>query len=417
MGPMPSPARRLVAIVVLVLSLAMVAFVGLRQAGVQLGIGELASPTPPAATPTARPSASQDPLTVYTQIESQVQLLRDLPAADIGPPQIVTRAQLAGSLPGLVEPPLDTVSLRAMGLLAAGQDIVALTQQLYELQVLGYYDFKAKRMVLVSDAGLTPEARVTYAHEYTHALQDAAFDSGAAFDAVAGQHDRELALLGLEEGDASVVMVLWAIGHLSADEMTGITKAPLPDMSGIPPWMVTLLEYPYLSGSQFVSQLYAAGGWSAVDAIYADPPVSSEQVLHPAKYAAHEAPVTVASLDLKSVLGGGWTDSTDSTMGEAWLSTWLEGIGVKAGPAAAAAAGWGGDRLTVASGPNGGWALAWRIAWDAPADATEFEAAYAGVESSLAFPTRVIHAADGDTVVLQASGGDLLAEVASRVGS
>ena len=30
-------------------------------------------------------------------------------------------------------------------------------------------------MVVVTDAGLTAEARVTYAHEYTHALQDAAF--------------------------------------------------------------------------------------------------------------------------------------------------------------------------------------------------------------------------------------------------
>lgn len=416
MGPMPSPARRLVAVFVLLLSLAMVAFVGLRQAGVDLGIGQLATPTA-AVTPPAEPSASADPLSIYAQIEAQVQLLRDLPAADIGPPEIVTRAQLAGSLPGLVEAPLDNVSLRAMGLLGAGQDIVALTQRLYELQVLGYYDFKAKRMVLVSDAGLTAEARVTYAHEYTHALQDAAFDSGAAFDKIAGQQDRELALLSLEEGDASVVMVLWAIGHLSAEEMTGITQGPLPDMSGIPAWMVTLLEYPYLSGSQFVSQLYASGGWKAVDAIYADPPVSSEQVLHPSKYAGHEPPVPVTPLDLRRVLGSGWTVASDATMGEAWLSTWLEGIGVKAGPAAAAAAGWGGDRLSVASSSAGGWALGWRIAWDSPAEATEFATAYSGVESSLAFPTQLIQASDGETVVLQASGDDILAEIATLVGS
>ena len=417
MRPMPSPARRLATVAVLLLSVAIAVLVGAWRMGVPIGIGQVGTPTPLPATPTAAPSASQDPLTVFTRIEGQVQALRGLPAARIGPPQVVTRAQLAQMLPGLVDPPLDNATLRAMGLLGADQDIVALTNQLYDAQVLGFYDFDAKRMVVVSDSGLTPEARITYAHEYTHALQDAAFDSGAAVKQVAGQHDRELALLGLEEGDASVAMVLWAIGHLSSAEMSGITETPLPDMSGIPAWMVTLLEYPYLAGSTFVSQLYAPGGWDAVNAVYADLPASSEQVLHPAKYLAHEAPMTVAPMDLAGALGGGWTGATDSTMGEAWISTWLEGIGVKADVAAAAAAGWGGDRLTVATGPDGAWALAWRIAWDAPAEATEFEAAYAGVESTLAFPTRLVHAADGGSMVLQASGTEVVAEIAALAGS
>ncbi len=324
---MPSPARRLAAAVVLLMSLAIVVLVGAWGIGVPIGIGQVGT-TPLPATPSAAPSASVDPLTVFAQIEGQVQTLRGLPAATIGPPQVVTRAQLAQILPGLVDPPLDNATLRAMGLLGADQDIVALTNRLYDAQVLGFYDFDAKRMVVVSDSGLTPEARITYAHEYTHALQDAAFDSGAAVKQVTGQHDRELALLGLEEGDASVAMVLWAIGHLSSVEMSGITETPLPDMSGIPAWMVTLLEYPYLAGSTFVSQLYAPGGWDAVNAVYADLPASSEQVLHPAKYLSHEAPMTVAPIDLPGALGGGWTTATDSTMGEAWISTWLEGIGV-----------------------------------------------------------------------------------------
>ena len=154
--------------------------------GFPIGIGQLDSPTPVVATPTPEPSGpapSQDPLTVFGEIEDQVRSLRGLPAADIGPPEVITRAELAETLPGLIDPPLDNVTLRALGLLSADQDIVALTNQLYTAQVLGYYDFDAKRMVLVSDAGLTVEARITYAHEYTHALQDAAFDSGAAFDA------------------------------------------------------------------------------------------------------------------------------------------------------------------------------------------------------------------------------------------
>jgi hypothetical protein len=415
MRPMSSVARRLAAVSVLLLSLAIVAVLGLRATG----IGLLASPTPLPATATPRPSEpapSQDLLTAFGTIEEQVQQLRGLPAADIGPPQILTRAELAEVLPALLEPALDNATLRALGLLTPGQDIVALTEQLYLAQVAGYYDFDTKRMVVVSDAGLTPEARITYAHEYTHALQDAAFDSSAAQAAVAGQRDRELALLALEEGDATTSMVLWAIGHLSAEELAGVAQTPVPDMSGIPAWMVRLLEFPYLSGAEFVGQLYASGGWEAVDAAYAEQPVSTEQVQHPAAYTDHESPLPVDPLDLWSALGADSGHASDTTLGEAWIATWLEGIGVTQSAADRAAAGWGGDRLTVATDPEGSWTLGWRLAWDTSADSTEFESAYGGVNQALPFATRLVHVSDRETIVLQASSPALLETIASLAG-
>jgi hypothetical protein len=418
MRPMSPLARRFVALNVGLLSLAMVAVVALRGMGYQIGsdVGATATPVAATATPVeSGPSPSQDLLATFTQIEAQVRQLRGLPAPDIGPPEILTRAELAKVLPSLLEPALDNATLRALGLLSASQDIVALTEQLYLAQVLGYYDFDAKRMVVVTDAGLTPEAEITYAHEYTHALQDAAFDSSATQQRVAGKRDQELALLGLEEGDASTAMVLWAIGHLSADELAGITQTPVPDMSGIPSWMVRLLEFPYLSGAEFVGQLYGSGGWDAVNAAYGDLPASTEQVLHPDAYTAHEAPIAVQPIDLWSALGADWGHASDTTLGEAWIGIWLEGIGVAQATAETAAAGWGGDRLTVASRPDGQWALGWRIAWDTADDATQFEAAYGSVQARLPFPARVIHAGATQTIVLQASSADLLDSIATLV--
>jgi hypothetical protein len=345
-----------------------------------------------------------------------VRALRGLPAADIGPPQVLTRAELAEVLPGLLEPVLDNITLRALGLLTAGQDIVALTEQLYTAQVLGYYDFDARHMVIVSDAGLTPLARTTYAHEYTHALQDASFDSGAAHEEVAANRDRELALIALQEGDASIAMVLWALGHLTADEMLDVTGTPLPDMTGIPGWMVQLLEFPYLTGSEFVGQLYASGGWDAVNAAYGDPPSSSEQVIHPDAYLADEAPLEVEGLDLWAAVGDDWARAAGTTLGEAWIGIWLEAIGVDPTFAARGADGWGGDWLAVADAGDGRWALGWRIAWDAPIEATEFEDAYAEVSAELPFASRVIHVSARETVVLHASSAqvlDLLAPLVS----
>jgi hypothetical protein len=176
--------------------------------------------------------------------------------------------------------------------------------------------------------------------------------------------------------------------------------------------MVRLLEFPYLSGAEFVGQLYASGGWAAVDAAYGRLPASTEQVLHPTAYADGEAPLEVNTLDLWSAVGSTWAHATDTTLGEAWMAIWLEGIGVSRANADRAAAGWGGDRLTVAT-DSGGWALGWRIAWDTPVDATEFEDAYSAVEAGLPFGARLVHASDGETIVLQASSADLLAKVAA----
>ena len=425
MPPMSSPARRVAAIAVLLLSLAIGAVLGLRGMGFQIGFGPFASATPAVATATPEPSGpppSQDLLTAFGQIAAQVRDLRGLPAADIGSPQILTRAELTEELAALFEknlPPAErdaeNATLRALGLLTTDQDLVELLQNLLTDQVLGFYEFDRKRIVVATDAGLTATARMTYAHEYTHALQDAAFDSAAAHDALNGKDDAEAARVALEEGDASIAGVLWGIGHLTAEELLDIQQTPIPDTFGVPAWMVRQLDFPYLAGVEFVSQLYASGGWDAVDAAYADPPSSTEQVLHPTKYIDDEAPLPVNPLDLWSAVGSDWAQASDTTMGEEWMAIWLEGIGVDPKVASMAAAGWGGDRLTVANATDGRLVLGWRIAWDAPIEATEFETAYAGVQSRLPFAARVIHVSDRETIVLQASSAALLDAIATLV--
>ncbi len=264
----------------------------------------LRSPPP---TPQPTPIGSADALALFAQIEEQVSDLRDLPAPDIGPPDVITRDQLAVELETLFDETwtdeqlaADNLTLRAMGLLTEEQDIRELTEQLYAGQVLGFYDFEDERMVVVTDAGLTAEAQITYAHEFTHAMQDAAFDTGAAHDATAEDDDAALARLALEEGDAVVAMFQWAFGNLAPDELGGIGATPLPDMSGIPDWMVQQLEFPYLAGSTWVSGLWASGGWDAVDAAYDQPPASTEQVLHPETYISGERPADVADPDVAS---------------------------------------------------------------------------------------------------------------------
>ncbi len=406
-------SRRVAAAATVLLTVAIICVLALRGMGVDLALGPLASPTPqvtasPSVTPA--PSASQDAGAVFTAIEQQVRTLRGLPAPSIGPPEVISRAQLEQELRDQFDRDYpadrraaDNVMLRALGLLTADQDVAALQLKLLTGQVIGFYDDTKKRMVVVSDSGVGPEAKVTYAHEYTHALQDAAFGLGSLQLDAAGQDDRDLARLSLVEGDATTTMLLWAIDHMTPQELLGVSQTPVPDVSGVPAWMVQQLELPYTAGAQFVSRLYASGGWSAVDAAFRSPPDSTEQIIDYTKYVSGEKPVAVAAPTLGAALGTGWTETPADTWGEAMTAIWLQALGETADDARSAAEGWGGDRIVAASGPDGAVAVAIRIAWDTPGDANQFASFYRDAARSLSLGSAIVEVSDTETLVVQGS--------------
>ena len=64
------------------------------------------------------------------------------------------------------------------------------------------------------------------------------------------------------------------------------------------------LTFPYTTGLTYVQAAQTAGGWPAVDAFFKTMPESTEQILHPDKYTAHETPVKVElPADLATRLG------------------------------------------------------------------------------------------------------------------
>ncbi|MDQ3691418.1 MAG: hypothetical protein M3406_15595 [Chloroflexota bacterium] len=436
-----SAAHRLVAILVTLIVVAGLAVLGLKATGSAIGLGPEVSPPPEVgptvdATASAEPSGSALPSPsvqpsvpseaeaqeILVEIEEQVIAIRGLEAAGIGPAEIITRAELADELQQLFDeqyPPAererDNLSLRALGLLEPDQDIVELQLQLLGDQVLGFYDDTDKRMVVVSDAGLDVEARITYAHEYTHALQDAAFGlDSLEIDAV-GEDDRSLARTALIEGDATVTMLSWMLQHLGQEEILEyFSSAQLPDTTGIPGWMVAQLAFPYEAGLTWTTAL--AGGdptnpeFAEIDAAYDDPPKSTEQIIDLDAWQAREEPTDVSAPDLAAALGDGWREVDATPIGQASISIMLEYLGVAAADADEAAAGWGGDRAVIVTGPDEAFAVAWLLAWDSDDDAAEFLAAYETVVDTLGFPASVSGLPSGEILVTHASSQDLLVQ-------
>lgn len=277
--------------------------------------------------------------------------------------------------------------LAALGLLPPGCDLEKAIGDLYAAQTAGYYDPR-RRTLYLSERLPEPMQRPTLAHELTHALQDQHFRIQRFLEPSAGDPDDDarLASLALVEGDATAVM----LASLAPAGAAGSWTEALPLFEGgllealaaaqspsIPPFLVQVLNFPYRHGTAFVAALYTAGGWRAVNDAFARLPRSSEQVLHPARYAAAgDEPTPVGRGPFPERLAG-LERHYDLVLGEFVTRLVLEAeAGAEA--AARAAEGWDGDRAALYVG-NGTELVLWLSVWDSPEEAAEFaETARAG---------------------------------------
>ena len=376
-------------------------------------------PNPTAAT--AGPSATPaDPTAVYGLIATQVEAIRGLQPTSAVAPVLIDQATLTKNLTTDYDKtnPAAAVAISereliALGLLPAGSSLRSLVLDLESGQVAGYYSPEEKQLFVVSRAGgIGPSQRLTYAHEFTHQLQDQHFDLSALDLDAPDQGDRSLARLSLVEGDAVSAQTTWMTTELTAEELGQVVQdsldpAGLAALSRAPKILQETAFFPYQAGAAFVQDLISTGGYDAVNAVFANPPASTEQVIHPEKYAAHELPIEVKpAADLASKLGSGWSELARDTLGELTLRVWLTVGGVLSADATAAAAGWGGDRLVIFSGPNGATALALETAWDTAADADAFAIAATRAPAGSGLSVKVVHT-PGSTRVSIAIGADI----------
>ena len=304
---------------------------------------------------------------------------------------------------------------KALELIPADADLRELTLDLLSGGVAGFYRSDQDTLYIVSRTGLPGvNERITFAHEYDHALQDQNTSVFTDQDGILDQADRILARQAVYEGDATLLMTLWAADNFDLSDLAELLAIGNdPEATALIERMPAILRetllFPYTTGLTFVQAIQAQGGWDAVDALYDRMPTSTEQILHPESYAAREAPVVVdLPDDLATQLGDGWSVPLEDTLGELQLGIWLREGGVDPDDAATAAAGWGGDRLAVVEGPTDAWGVVLETTWDSPAEATEFLDAVQQVVDGLANPARISAPAGTGVTILIASDTETL---------
>ena len=343
------------------------------------------------------PVDTAEPLTIdeqMDQIQEQVSNLRGLDLKDPLDRAMMTTDELKDVVTNdffVDYPPeeaaLDSDFLSVLGLVEPGFDLLQFYKDLYSEQVAGYYDSETKEMYVIADEGFGGLERMTYAHEFTHVLQDQTYDMENGLMVNEDYCDQASeycsAVTALIEGDATLSEQYWFLRDSTDQDKIDVSDfqstyvSPVYDSA--PEYMKQDFLFPYQQGFTFVNQLYSENGWRSIDKAYKNPPITTEQIMHPEKY-PDDRPIQVTLPDLTPILGEGWGEYSRDVMGE-WYTYLMLSAGVdpqtrlSEANASKAATGWGGDAYVYYIDENSNhYVFAWRSTWDSLPDAGEFYA-------------------------------------------
>ena len=248
----------------------------------------------------------------------------------------------------------DAKSAEAFGLLPRGFDLDSFMVELLTEQIAGLYDPKAHEFYIADWIPLQDQ-RMVMAHELTHALEDQHFQIEAWLKAAKPNGDAELAREAVLEGSAMAAMVDYLL------QGTGQSLKNLPEfdpsmfvgdlgssptLQKAPQFIKDGLIFPYFGGMTFTAAILKPRGWSALPGVFTNPPLSTQQIMHPALYLAGKKPEKIEAPALDKLLGAQWKHLDEDILGEfGWKEVLKQFLGEdRAKPLAAA---WIGDRYVL----------------------------------------------------------------------
>jgi hypothetical protein len=250
----------------------------------------------------------------------------------------------------------DQKEMEKLGLIPKGFPLDSFMVDLLTEQIAGLYDSKTKEFYIAD--WIEPEdQREVMAHELTHALQDQYYNLDKWRDAAKPDEDAELARDSVLEGSAVVAMLDYtlqqqgmsveSLGNINISGLLGELDNSSPLMAKAPQFIRDDLTFPYGPGADFTQHvLQLRGGWPAMHTLFDNPPVSTQQIMHPELYMHNVKPEKVQIPDLGKKLGPKWKKLDENVLGEFGLVEVLKEF-VEPKRAEDLAATWDGDRYAV----------------------------------------------------------------------
>lgn len=325
-----------------------------------------ATTTPPPAP--AAEAGSQSPqafIQAADQVLAEMSKLLDLPIVDPLKKSLRSKEQIRAYL--VQEEKADRTdaqryaddkALEAFGLVPKGFPLDSFMLDVMTDQVAGLYDPKAKEFYIANWISVEDQKPVM-AHELTHALEDQSFNIETWIKSARPNDDAEMARDSVSEGSAMAAMVDYSLqpDHLTVrglPDVSGLIRTHAvaemdkdPNLSKAPIFIRDELLFPYLAGVSFTQQfLKAHTGWSDLKLLFANPPASTQQIMHPDLYLKGVKPVAVALPDWKGVAPADWNLLEENVLGEFGLDEVLKDY-LGDARADSLSSAWAGDRYAV----------------------------------------------------------------------
>lgn len=217
------------------------------------------------------------------------------------------------------------ILLRKFGLVGEDFDWKQQTLDLLTEQAAAFYDFKQKKLYVASwaSSGMQDVALV---HELAHALADQHFNLEKFIRKAGDDDDAATARGAVVEGQASWVMTEYMLRQMgkslkdspqlaeTTTDQTAEAAKQYPVFGSVPLYLRESLMFPYTQGMLFQQDVFQKLGGEAFAEVFRRPPVSSQQVMHPARYVARTMP-TRPPLPSER-LTPGYKKLMEGTMGE-----------------------------------------------------------------------------------------------------
>lgn len=256
-----------------------------------------------------------------------------------------------------------------------GTDIKEVILSLYTEQAAGFYDDITKWFYVVEEFDLNQTITgIILSHEICHVLQDQNFHIDTTNLYERNNDDEIYAILGVLEGDATILMSEWLKENFEFTSVFQMLSALGLDQSAYnetPYFLQQLLIFPYLQGSIFMMDILTLEGMQSRDNVFRKLPRSTEQILHPEKYhTIIDEPTSITLPDIGKQLGRGWEKKFENTFGEIGFKLLFEQYTTPE-EASASSSGWDGDRYILYENDAGRFTILWDSVWDSDNDAIE----------------------------------------------
>lgn len=389
---------------------------------------------------TAAPAQDADMNAVVLKLQEEVAQLRGLPFKTPVPAGVQSKEQFAAFLDKEIDEQMPEAMNTHYGAIVQRLGLYRGTlsnfrdtaKQVMSSQAAAYYDPKTKTFYMLIQNAPPLMMQMLYSHELYHGLQDQYFGlekylpmggNGPVLNS-----DESTARQAVVEGEATYIMNMYMMQQMAQKEPTrelmatavrmqtqmdmdtlkSMLKLPkVAELTGVaaddavaaaesvPSFMMESLMGVYLKGLGFVFDIQEQG-WGEVEKLYTEyPPQSTEQILHPEKWRAREAPSAITFPALEKVRAlKDWEQLATDAIGEFQWRVIFKAQD-RAADAEAAAAGWDGDRYVIFKRKDSDATLMLlSTSWDSAAQAEEFTTAYkrllANKYAGAPEPTRVV---------------------------